>query len=387
MDHDASLLNSVVLPLMNVDRRMANGELDETEPTQAQLYITSAGTKGTFAYERACEMMVQSIVNPKSTFTFSCDYRIPQMHGLLNKQFVDELKLSSTFDENSFAKEYMSIWSGGSEDSWIDYDKMSRYRTLMNPEKHKNLRGNNEIFYVIGIDVARVGVLTSIHVAKVIPQQDHFRKNIVYSLSLHNMHFAKQSIEVKKLYAAFEPKEIIIDRTGIGVGIMDFLVQDQWGEDGVFYPALVSYNDEDYSKYNGIKVINCLLANASVNSQAHSNFYSQISNGHVRFLISEQEAKTRLMATKIGQKMRPLDRLERLTPHIETTKLFEEVGNLKIKMNSSENIAVEQVNKRINKDRFSSLEYLLLAIKPMEEEYYKRKYRKARDVKKFLLFN
>ena len=38
-DHDGTVLNEVVLPLMNVDRRTVLGELDETEPNQGQIYM------------------------------------------------------------------------------------------------------------------------------------------------------------------------------------------------------------------------------------------------------------------------------------------------------------------------------------------------------------
>lgn len=103
-DHDGTLLSEVVLPLMNVDRRMANGKLDETEPHQAQIYITSAGTKGSYAYEKLIELFVQSIVSPKTTFVWGCDYRVPMKHGLLNKTFVEELKISPTYKEDSFAR-------------------------------------------------------------------------------------------------------------------------------------------------------------------------------------------------------------------------------------------------------------------------------------------
>nr|DAF17811.1 MAG TPA: terminase large subunit [Caudoviricetes sp.]DAK58326.1 MAG TPA: terminase large subunit [Caudoviricetes sp.] len=53
------------------------------------------------------------------------------------------------------------------------------------------------------------------------------------------------------------------------------------------YPALSCINDEDYKKYSGPKVIYLLKANATENSLIHSNCYTQIANGSVRFLISE----------------------------------------------------------------------------------------------------
>ena len=60
------------------------------------------------------------------------------------------------------------------------------------------------------------------------------------------------------------------------------------------YPALGCINDEDYKKYAGPKVIYLLKASATENSLIHSNCYTQLANGSVRFLIPEQEAKVKL---------------------------------------------------------------------------------------------
>lgn len=111
MDHDGQVLTEIVLPLMNVDRRDVQGDIDPTEPNQQQIMITSAGEKGSYAYQKLTETFIQSIVSPESAFVWGCDYRVPMMHGLLNKKFIQEIKLSSTYNEDSFAREYLSIKS------------------------------------------------------------------------------------------------------------------------------------------------------------------------------------------------------------------------------------------------------------------------------------
>ena len=96
-DHDGELLNSVVLPLMNVSRRTPKGEVNPNEPNQQQLYMTSAGVKSSYAYERLIDVLEMSIIDPRQAFVWGCDYRIPVMHGLLDKQFIQELKMSPTY--------------------------------------------------------------------------------------------------------------------------------------------------------------------------------------------------------------------------------------------------------------------------------------------------
>lgn len=47
---DGKILNEVILPIMNVSRRAANGEKDDEEVlNKSQIYVTTAGWKNTFA--------------------------------------------------------------------------------------------------------------------------------------------------------------------------------------------------------------------------------------------------------------------------------------------------------------------------------------------------
>ena len=88
--------------------------------------------------------------------------------------------------------EYLSIWTGGSSDSWVDYDKLTKYRTIVNPEKYAKLEANSDGFYYISVDVARAGngANSAISVFKVLPREQHFQKKLVNLITLHDMHFA-----------------------------------------------------------------------------------------------------------------------------------------------------------------------------------------------------
>lgn len=89
----------------------------------------------------------------------------------------------------------------------------------------------------------------------------------------------------------------------------------------------------------------------------HSTLYSKVYSGCVNFLISERKAKDKLMGTIKGKKMPIEKRAERLMPHDLTSILLNEIMNLKVKPTGVNNqIAVEQINKRMTKDKFSALE-------------------------------
>ena len=92
--------------------------------------MTSAGVKTSFSYNLLLDTFEDAIINPHSTFVMGCDYRVPLLHGLLDRNYVNKLKMSPSYSEESFAREYMSIWSGSSEESWFNFDKMQKYRKI-----------------------------------------------------------------------------------------------------------------------------------------------------------------------------------------------------------------------------------------------------------------
>lgn len=67
-------------------------------------------------------------------------------------------------------------------------------------------------------------------------------------------------------------------------------------------------------------------------------------------------------------------------PHELTTKLFDEMANLRIKpTGSSTDINLEMINKRYTKDKFSSFEYGLWRIKELEDGLNKKMKRRGKS--------
>lgn len=392
-DHDGTLLNEVVLPLLNVNRRTKAGLVNENEPHQAQFFLTSAGQKASYAYEKLVELYAMQIYNPKAAFVWGCDYKVPMMHGLLPKNYLHEIKLSSTYADDSFAREYLGQWTGGGKDSWFDYDKMTKYRKLVNPESTQKIKANEDVFYLLSVDVGRLSCETVVCVHKVFRNNGNFHSNLVniYILGLtkENKHFEIQARDLKLLIKAFKPEEIVIDSNGLGVGLMDFMVKETYCPWGEILPAYCAFNDDDYGQKlypDAIPLIYGIKAGGSNDGKIHSNCYSRVFSGRVKFLAREQDIKNKLNATKTGQKMKPVKRQERLRPHELTTRMFEEMTNFKIKQGTGQgnDIKLEKINSNIISDKFSSFEYGLWRIKEKEEEYSKKNKRKNR--KRTLIF-
>ena len=202
--------------------------------------------------------------------------------------------------------------------------------------------------------------------------------------------FTKQAIDLKKLLRAYQPKECLIDCNGLGVGLADEMIKEHYDENGQLLPAYGFFNNDDYKKVqpkNAICILYSMKANGPLNSQIHGATYARINGGMVNFLIKEQEAKSALLSTQVGQKMSIEQRIKRLMPHEMTSSLFDEMANLRLKRTGSgTDIVLEQINSRLPKDKYSAFSYGIWRIKELEEEAAKKRRRRQPGTKRQLTF-
>lgn len=389
---DGQILSEVIIPTMNISRMCMDGSTHpEEQLNKSQLYITTAGYKNTYPYDKLIQFLVWQIVKPEKAMIMGGTYKIPVLVKLLDKNFVKDLKMDGTFNESSFAREYESKWSGTVEDAFFNSESFDRNRILKQPEKEASGRIGKGGFYVLSMDVGRKGCDSVICVFKVTPQpQGVSLKQLVNIFTLSDEHFEDQCIKVKKLFYKFKAKRLIIDGNGLGIGLLDYLVKPQIDPDtNELFPDFGVYNDEDgyYKKY---RTQNCeqdalyvIKANAPINTEAHANAQTQLSSGKVKMLIDERVAKTKLLGTKVGQNMTPEERAEYLKPFTLTSILKEEMMNLR-EETEGVNIILKQANRGIRKDKFSAFEYGLYYIKHEEDN---KKKKKKFNAKEWCFFN
>ena len=355
---DGDILNEVIIPTTNVDRLLPDGTRHKEEViNKSQIYITTAGWKNSFAYDKLIELLIQSVIEPDRVMIMGGTYETPVTEGLLDEDFVDQLKLQGTFKEESFDREYRSLWSGDAENAFYSSEKFDKHRVLLQPEYEYSGRSSKNAYYVLGVDVGRIGCTTEVCVFKVTPQpQGTSLKSLVHIYTYEAEHFEDQAIHIKKLYYKYKART---------------------SEDAV----------EPYKKIKGADVeenaLYLIKANAPINTEAYSYAQTQLSSGKIKFLIDESMAKTKLMSTKVGQNMDSDKRNEFLKPFTLTSILREQMLNL-VEKNSGVNIILEQSSKSIKKDKFSAFIYGLYYIK--QEEDNKRKRRK-RHISDFMFMN
>ena len=389
---DQTTLNEVIIPTMNVNRRLADGSRHAEEVTnKSQIYVTTAGWKNSFAYSKLIQLLIQQIIEPSEAVVLGGTWRVPVMEKLLEKNFVENLKMDGTYNEASFSREYESEWSGDAENAFFSSEVFDRHRVLLQPEYEFSGRSAKTAYYVLGIDVGRKGCTSEVCVFKVTPQaQGSSIKSLVNLYSWDEDHFEDQAINIKKLFYKYKCKKAVIDANGLGIGLVDFMVKSQIDpETGDTLPDFGVDNDDEgfYKQFKTditeTDAMYLIKANAPINTEAHSYVQTQLSSGKIKLLIDENQAKVKLMSTKKGQDMDAEHRAEILQPFMLTTVLKEQMLNL-VEENEGVNILLKQSNRGIKKDRFSAFEYGLYYIKQEED---RRKKRKKRDLSKLTLFN
>ena len=393
---DQTALNEIVIPTTNVNRLLPDGTRHKEENVnKSQIYITTAGYKNSFAFEKLIELLIQSIIDPDEVMIMGGTYKTPITEGLLDEDFVEQLKLAGTFNEDSFEREYCSKWTGDAENAFYSSEKFDKYRVLNQPEYEWSGRSSKSAYYVLGVDVGRIGCTTDVCVFKVTPQpQGAALKSLVNIYTYEAEDFETQSINIKKLYFKYKARVVAIDANGLGVGLIDFMTKaqvDPETNDTLPPFGVGGGTSEDavlpYKKIKGADVeedaLYLIKANAPINTEAYSYAQTQMSSGKVKFLIDEQTAKTKLNSTKVGQNMSVDQRNEYLKPFVLTGILREQMLNL-VEDNEGVNIILKQSSKSIKKDKFSAFIYGLYYIK--QEEDRKKKHR-GRNIKDFMFFS
>jgi hypothetical protein len=366
-------LNSVVIPLMANDRLSSykdpktGSRVDPSEIHKFQFYVTTSGTRQSFAFEKLKEIQME-MARGESSISLGASYELACMHGQLDLKFINELKNQPTFNPLSFAREYESVWTGTSDNSLVQLEDLKMCRTLEKAEE----KAEKGAEYILSYDVSRSegkqNAMCALCVIKLIPRSDGtYQKHLVNIYSFEGTHFLEQALFIKKKVNDFKARMLVVDANGAGTGLIDILVTECDAN-----PAYSVVNDDRYDKYKTANSIPILFALKSQNketrsSDIHNVFVNMISGHKVKMLYSESEAKANLdkklkeKAKANGKNEDDADSLSEyksrmLMPYVYTDLLCEEIMNLEYKQAGSET-KVKQISRGINKDKFSAFEY------------------------------
>lgn len=371
MEKHREIIGEVLLPLLANNRKGADGNVSKYEIHKQLMYVTTASSRQSYAWEQLHSVMLE-MANGKSAFVVGNDWTLPVMFEQLDPNYIEEVKADPSMSPLQFAREYMSVWTGSSENSLVQLKDLEKSRVLTKAE-FEAVKGKHDHKYIISVDVARSErkktATTAIAVFKITPRGNG--TYIKHLINVHtykgNMHFNYQSIYVKELVDKFNASMVVIDANGLGSGLVDYLVQEDK------FPSYSVVNDDTYEKYkqpNSLPLVFNVKSNTKEtnSSDIHNHFMTAISNHDLKLLVSENTIKEKTKEEdyeKLGEK---------LMPHVETSLFVDEVMNLTYEAQGNQT-RVKRVSKQMEKDRYSAVSYGLFYIYLQEKKNHQRKKR------------
>lgn len=400
IEQDPIKVNEVYIPLLNEPRKMANGLINPYEPQSQQIYITTAGYQGTFAYDKLIEILCRSVLEPDKYFVLGGSYRIPLSVGLTAQKQIEDVINSPSFSKSSFEREYESRWSDAPAGAAFSSNMITALRQVKVVElKDKITAAQREqgAFYVICADMAKDGSAeTAVGVAKVLPKEHYFSFKFVNLLTIPSTDYMVVANTFKKLVLAYHARLLVYDANGIGAAMRDWLNKETQDESGALLEGLGIINpptsaERDLKRYPNDKTI-CyeIKSGGKVGEQIHWFFFSRMSTGAITFPVKLAEAVNLYQQNKSFAAMSMRKQHEFLMPFKQMDRAEEELKNLDIANTSdqmSNSLRIVRRNSLIQKDFFSMFEYLVWAVNQyIELDFYKNR-RRNKEKRRIAFFD
>ena len=355
-----ALFEDALAPIVEVPRT-TSGSLALVDPEEMNFQIhffTTSGYRGSDEFARSVRM-VNGMRNLTGDIVLGSSWRLPCYYGRGSSK-TQILKKKRNSNPIFFAQNYEQKWVGCADNALVDVNKLMATRTLEEPILEAQ-RETDE--YYIGVDVARSentnNNQSAIVVIKVIRNPVNKRVaelQVVNVLGVTNkMNFKNQACMIKKLKNQYHAKMVIVDGNGLGSGLVDQLLLDSYDEITGNYIGCFETKNTD-NKPEKKKEKKCLFDMKAQGYQTKvvSYFINAVDSGMLKMLIRKQEQD-------FTDKEREFyDR--NVLPFVNTELLFMEIANLKLKVMSGNNLTVEKVVKKIDKDKFSALSYCIFYI-------------------------
>jgi hypothetical protein len=362
---ESALLNDVLYqdvlkPIPEVPRYTI-GKLAVVNPEELNQQInffTTSGFRGSDEFQRSIRML-NNMANLKGEIVLGSSWFLACWYGRgsTKSQILQKKKEMSPI---AFAQNYESRWVGSSNDALVDINKLMNCRSLTTPMINYNKL--DEEFY-LGVDVARSQKATnnqsSIAVGRVIRNKE---SNRIVSIEIPNimtvsnvLNFSAQACLVKKTKKNFLAKAVIADGNGLGAGLIDELLKESY--DPITGEYLGCWNTMNTDNQPEIKdAEKCLFDMKAQHFQSKvvTDFIDSVEGGKLKLLEKKQDSD---FTHKDNQNIDL-----KVLPYIQTDLLFEEIANLKLKHMTNGALSVEKVVKKLDKDRFSALSYLIFYI-------------------------
>lgn len=217
---------------------------------------------------------------------------------------------------------------------------------------------------------------TAIFVNQLLPTKaGRYTSNIVYADACEGLRTDDQALLIRKLFDEYSCDYLVLDTTGLGLGVYDCLARDVVDpETGEMYPAISCCNNAEMASRCTVsgaeKVIWAIKANAQFNSDCAFLLREAFRSGRIRLLSTEYDADEALGELRGYSSLSPAERMQLQLPYVHTTLLIDELTKLQHEESSGKVKIYEKTGMR--KDRYSSLSYNYYVAVQLENKLSKR---------------
>lgn len=286
------------------------------------------------------------------------------------------------------------MWYGSEEDAFFDFTSISKNRRIkypMLPDKLSCKFSNTQLkipqkqngeIRILSADIALMSSkknnndATAIFINQLIPSKvGRYVSNIVYADAYEGLRTDDQACVIRKLFDEFNCDYLVLDTTGLGLGVYDCLSRDIVDpETGEIYPAISCCNNSEMAARCAVlsaeKVIWAIKASAQFNSDCAFLLREAFRSGRMRLLATEYDADELLKNIKGYNSLSPSEQLNYKLPYIHTTLLIDELTKLQHEESGGKIKIFEKSGMR--KDRYSSLSYNYYVATQLENKLSKR---------------
>lgn len=360
------------------------------------VYLSSAYWMDSWAYTKCTDTFEMMLDDTKSQFVCGLPYQLSITEGLLDPDLIADEMAETTFSPIKFSMEYESLFYGVGDESFFEFDTISKNRHIkypMLPDKLAAKLGNAQQVRImpkqngekrlLSVDIALMASkkhkndATAIFINQLMPTKSgRYTSNIVYADAYEGLRTDEQALIIRRMFDEYECDYIILDTNGIGLGVYDCLAREIVDEDtGEIYPALSCCNNQEMaarcSNPNADKVIWSIKASAAFNSDVAILLREGLKNGRIRLLVNEYDGDSYLSEFKGYASLNPQEKIRLQMPYYHTTLLVDELTKLQHEESNGKIKVYERSGMR--KDRYSSLAYNFYVATLLEAKLSRKK--------------
>ena len=394
---DKSVIDTVLRRFLTAPRNP--GYLNKQEykhliERNKELYASSCWYTSHWSFDKV-KAYFTNMMAGKKYFICSIPYQVSILEGLLDRGQIEDEMSESDFDMTTFIMEMLALFYGDNNGNFFTYNEIAKRRKVKVPLYPLELYMSKDINIpklsngeerILSVDVALMSSkknsndAAALIINRAIPTSDvEYMSNIVYIDTKEGLTTDELGLEIMRTYYEFKCTQLVIDTNGLGIGVADFVMKDQYDpHTGKTYKAFTCCNDETMAMRCKVKDANKVFwsvkANANFNNDMAVLLRTGFQNNRINLLVheleGEEELRTKLV--KGWSKCTPREQALYKNPFIQTSLMINELVNLE---SYTKNGVIKIYEKRgMRKDRYSSLGYnywvlnqIMISKKPKQE--------------------